>query len=84
MTGSLYTITQNSNEITELDSSNSLGPFGPSLVWHSGGKVIETQTFLGEQFRKQKNLSCMHREVFGDVEDGFEDVDVVALDFPGF
>ena len=23
----------------------------------------------------------MHREVFGYVEDGFEDVDVVALDF---
>jgi hypothetical protein len=23
----------------------------------------------------------VHREVFGDVEDGFEDVDVVALDF---
>ena len=23
----------------------------------------------------------MHREVFGDVEDGFEELDVVALDF---
>ena len=38
------------------------------------------QIACGEHLRQHYYLAGVHREVFGDVEDGFQDVDVVALD----
>ena len=53
----------------------------PALRGDAVFKLIETQISSRQQFRQHDDLTGMHREVFGDVEDGFEEVDVVALDF---
>ena len=44
-------------------------------------ELIKAKIRGGEHFGQHDDLSGVHREVFGDVEDGFEDFDVVALDF---
>ena len=49
--------------------------------WDAGVELIEAQVCGGQHLCEHDDLTCVHREVFGDVEDGFEDVDVVALDF---
>ena len=50
------------------------------LDGRAGVKIIEAQVGCGQQLGQHNNLSGVHREVFGDVEDGFQEVDVVALD----
>jgi hypothetical protein len=54
---------------------------GASDDWDASVKLVEAQVVGGHHFCQHDDLSGVHREVFGHVEDGFEDVDVVALDF---
>ena len=44
-------------------------------------KLIKTKIRGGEHLGQHDDLTGVHGEVFGDVEDGFENFDVVALDF---
>ena len=53
----------------------------PTAQRNAAFKVIKTKVGRGEHFGQHDDLPSMHREVFGDVEDGFEDFDIVALDF---
>jgi hypothetical protein len=53
----------------------------PSFNGDIGFKVVEAQVGCGQHLGQHDNLSGVHREVLRDVEDGFEEVDVVALDF---
>ena len=53
----------------------------PGLDGTAALEVIEAKVRGGQHLRQHDDLSGVHREVFGDVEDGFEDVDVAALDF---
>ena len=53
----------------------------PPVDRHVVFELIEAQIGAGEHFGQHDDLTGVHREVFGDVEDGFEDVDIVALDF---
>lgn len=49
------------------------------MNWRAGFEIIEPQVGCGQHLREHDDLAGVHREVFGDVEDGFEDVDVAAL-----
>jgi len=53
----------------------------PALDWRAVFKTVEAHVRGGQHLCQHDDLSGVHRKVFGDVEDGFEDVDVVALDF---
>jgi hypothetical protein len=53
----------------------------PTLNRHIIFKFVEPKIRGREHFGQQDDLTGVHREVFGDVEDGFEEFDVVALDF---
>lgn len=43
-------------------------------------KTVEAQIGGGQHFGQHDDLAGVHREVFGDVKDCFEGVDVRALD----
>src|ERR1044072_38048 len=55
----------------------------PTTLGHVDFKVVEAKISGGEHLGQHDDLAGVHREVFGDVEYGFEDVDVVALDLAG-
>ena len=52
----------------------------PALDWRIIFKIVEAQIRRGQHLREHDDLAGVHREVFGDVEDGFEEFNVVALD----
>ena len=52
----------------------------PALNWRAGFEIIEAQVGCGKHFGQHDDLTGVHGEVFGDVEDGVEKVNVVALD----
>ena len=50
------------------------------MHWGAVFKTIEAQIFVREHFGQHDDLTGVHREVFGDVKDGFHDVDIAPLD----
>lgn len=56
----------------------------PRLNGHTIIEFVEAKIGRGEHLRHDDDLAGVHRKVFGDVEDSFEDLDVIALDFPTF
>ena len=53
----------------------------PALDWRIGFEIVEAQIGSGHHLGQHDDLTGVHLEMFGDVEDGFEQLDVVALDF---
>ena len=51
----------------------------PPVDRHVVFELIEAQIGAGEHFGQHDDLAGVHREMFCDMEDGFEDLDVVAL-----
>ena len=56
----------------------------PGLNGYTIVELVEAKIGRGEHLRHHDDLPGVHREVFSDVEDGFEDLDVVALDLATF
>ena len=56
----------------------------PGLNGHTIVELVEAKIGRGEHLRHHDDLPGVHREVFGDVKDGFEDLNVVALDSATF
>jgi hypothetical protein len=52
----------------------------PGLDDGASGEVIEAQVGRRKHLGQHDYLTGVHREVFGDVEDGFQNVDFAALD----
>ena len=51
----------------------------PGVNGRTGFEVIKAQVSGGHHFRQHDDLTGVHREMFGDVEDRFQHVDVRAL-----
>ena len=64
-----------SDEVDTLKTNSA-----PALNWLAALQIVEAKVRPSQHLGQHNDLTGVHREVFGYVEDGVEESDVVALD----